>query len=135
MNSKFTESADKVLNNALSLAEKLGHTYVGSEHLLLALAEDKDSRVAQLLASYGINNEKIKNAIIDECGCGNKTNLKATDTTPKLRKILKDAWEIAERNDSMIKAEHLFVALCEVKDGSMTSKILHKLGVDIKEFV
>ena len=68
MSNKFTKSAENALNNALSLAEKFGHTYIGSEHLLLALAENKDSRVAQLLASYGIDNEKIKNAIIDECG-------------------------------------------------------------------
>lgn len=135
MSNKFTKSAENALNNALSLAEKFGHTYIGSEHLLLALAENKDSRVAQLLASYGIDNEKIKNAIIDECGCENKTNLKATDTTPKMRKILKDAWEIAERNDCIIKSEYLFIALCEVKDGSMASKILHKLGVDVKDFV
>ena len=42
MSSKFTPKAQNVLNNALMLANKLGHTYIGSEHLLLALSsEDK----------------------------------------------------------------------------------------------
>ena len=64
MSSTFSKNTEKVLENALRLAESFGHTYVGSDHLLLALAEDKNSRLAEMLARCDIDSEKIKNVIL-----------------------------------------------------------------------
>ena len=40
MSNNFTAKAENALNRAVILAEELGHTYIGTEHILLALAED-----------------------------------------------------------------------------------------------
>lgn len=130
MNSKISEGAGKVLNNALCLAEKFGHTYVGSEHLLLALAEVDDSQTAKMLASYGIDNEKIKKAIAENSACGEKTKLTPSDLTPKLCEIIRNAYALSVSNGaSQVDIEHFLLAICETE--SQASKILHKLGADL----
>ena len=63
MANRFTEKAQNTLNNALRFARQLGHTYIGSEHILLALAAETDSVAAKLLGKYGITVEKVKNRI------------------------------------------------------------------------
>ena len=45
----FTEKANRALNSAIEIAENLGHTYIGSEHLLLGLLESADSVAGKLL--------------------------------------------------------------------------------------
>jgi len=131
MSSTFSKNAEKALENALHLAESFGHTYAGSDHLLLALSEDKDSRLAEMLARCDIDSEKIKKAILDHSGCAVKTQLTTTDTTPKFRKILLEANEISKRSkDDKINTEHLFLAIC--KEESTATKILRELGVDLE---
>ena len=49
MTNRFTVKAQNVLNNSLRLARELGHTYIGSEHLLLSLSAEKESVAAKLL--------------------------------------------------------------------------------------
>lgn len=136
MSTKFTERAGKVLDNAVGFAEEFGHTYIGSEHILLALAEDKDSHVAEVLARYGVDSEKIKNAIVDyDIGCGYKTHLTPRDITPKVRKLLMDVTEISKQNkDDIIKTEHIFLAICKGEESRATI-ILHKLGVDLEKIL
>ena len=43
MSNKFTEKAEKVLNSTIPLAQSLGHSYIGSEHILLALSKEEMS--------------------------------------------------------------------------------------------
>ena len=57
MSNRFTEKAEKALNNAAKMAESLGHTYIGSEHILLSIAKDKTSTATAILIK---NNESHK---------------------------------------------------------------------------
>ena len=49
MTNRFTQKAQNALNNALAAARELGHSYVGSEHLLIGLASDGESVAARVL--------------------------------------------------------------------------------------
>ena len=51
MNNRFTQKAQNTLNNALRFAAEMGHTYIGSEHLLLALAAESDSVAGKVLSA------------------------------------------------------------------------------------
>ena len=51
MTNKFTVKAQKALERAHSEACALGHTYIGSEHLLLGLAAEKESAASKLLSA------------------------------------------------------------------------------------
>ena len=133
MSNKFTESAETVLNRALEIAEAFGHTYIGSDHMLLAIAEDKNSRAAEILSRYGVDQEGIRSAIMEISECGEKTNLTTTDATPKFRIVLKNAYETSVRNGgTQISTEDILFAIC-LQEESAAIKILDKLGLDLAE--
>lgn len=52
--SGFTSKANTAVNAALSQASALGHTYVGSEHLLLGLLEEESGVAANILRGRGV---------------------------------------------------------------------------------
>ena len=60
MSNRFTEKAEKALNNASNIAESLGHTYIGSEHILLSLVSQTDSAASLILQRNGVSDEKKK---------------------------------------------------------------------------
>ena len=49
MSNRFTEKAEKALNGAVRCAETLGHTYIGTEHILMALLEESDCIAVKIL--------------------------------------------------------------------------------------
>ena len=97
MSNKFTEKAEKALNNAIPLAQGMGHTYVGSEHLLLALAKEKMSIAHTLLQKHGADAKKIEEAIKIYAGGGAKSKLTPSDMTPRCRKILEASYRNAQK--------------------------------------
>jgi ATP-dependent Clp protease ATP-binding subunit ClpC len=60
MSNKFTEKAEKALNNAIPIAQGMGHTYVGTKHILLALSREKTSLANTFLQKHGIDYKKIE---------------------------------------------------------------------------
>ncbi|MBR2223672.1 MAG: Clp protease N-terminal domain-containing protein [Christensenellaceae bacterium] len=58
MSNKFTQKAQAALNNSLLRARELGHTYVGTEHILLGLLTSGDSIAARILNNHGVTEEK-----------------------------------------------------------------------------
>ena len=54
MANKFTQKAENVIKSTQRTAEELGHTYIGSEHLIIALCAEKDSVSGRLLTAQGI---------------------------------------------------------------------------------
>ena len=59
MHNKFTQKARNTLKNAQTEAGELGHAYVGSEHILIGLAAEKDSMAARILSARGIDHASI----------------------------------------------------------------------------
>ena len=53
MTGRFTQKAQNALNAALNAARSLGHTYIGSEHILLGISSDRDNAASRLLAARG----------------------------------------------------------------------------------
>jgi hypothetical protein len=61
----FTPRAKKVLELSLREALKLGHNYIGTEHLLLGLAAEGEGVAAHVLAELGVSAEKVRSAVLD----------------------------------------------------------------------
>ncbi len=70
MSSRFTERAELALNKSVSIAEGLGHTYIGTEHVLIAITEDEGACAAVILRKNGIGNQKITDMVKSLCGIG-----------------------------------------------------------------
>ncbi len=133
MSNKFTEKAEKVLNNTIPLAQSLGHTYIGSEHILLALAKEEMSLANIFLQKQSIDAKKIENAIKTYAGSGQKSRLTPTDMTPRCRKLLELSHKNAQKyNTPKIGTEHILLAVVEERE-CVARKLLEHLGADISQ--
>ncbi len=113
----FTQKAQNALNRALYYASEMGHTCVGSEHLLLGLLSEKDGVAERVLAERGISFEKTKELLAGNVGTGTSTNLTAADITPRTKKIIENSAGVAvEMGHGYIGTEHLLCALCSESD-------------------
>ncbi|MBQ8414699.1 MAG: ATP-dependent Clp protease ATP-binding subunit [Clostridia bacterium] len=131
MSNNFTVKAENALNRAVSLAEEFGHSYIGTEHVLLALAEDETSCASIIMRKYRINADKISSAIRDYSGIGSPSKLSSKDTTPKCRRLLEGSYKFTKKyNSDKIGTEHLLLSILEEKE-CVASKILTKIEADI----
>ena len=131
MSNKFTEKAEKVLNNAIPLAQGLGHTYVGSEHILLSLSKEKMSLAGAFLQKQGLDAKKIEDAIKIYAGSSGKSRLTPADMTPRCRKILEFSYKNAQKySATKIGTEHILLAILEERE-CVARKLLEHLGADI----
>jgi ATP-dependent Clp protease ATP-binding subunit ClpC len=142
MPKSFSQKATNVLNKSLYLASELGHTYIGSEHLLLALTSETDSVAAKLLDTRGVHFENTREAIKVRVGSGERTRITPRDMTPRTKRIIENAaYQSTRFGQSYIGTEHLLYAVASESD-SIAVVILSELGVssgdilnDISEFL
>ncbi len=131
MTERFTGRAQNVLNGALREAVSLGHTYIGSEHLLLGLIGERDSIASKLLSVRGADGERIRSEVIELSGEGAESRVSPADMTPHLRRIIELAAGVARRSGSTyVGTEHLLSALLESGD-SVAVRLLDRQGVDV----
>ena len=127
MTNRFTVKAQNVLNNSLRLARELGHTYIGSEHLLLSLVSEAESVAAKLLTKHGATPEAVRDEILREVGEGAHSDVTPADMTPRTKRIIEhSAIESHRTGQSYIGTEHLLAALLSEQD-SVAVKILETL--------
>ncbi len=124
----FTQKASEVLNLAIKAAENLGHNYVGSEHILLALVKEEAGVAYSVLDGKGVTAEDIEKFIKNNIGAGNPTRLTPDDFTPRSKRILDVAFQIAR---SMLHSfvDHLLLALLR-EDDSYAVRFLNSAGID-----
>ena len=89
----FTGKAQNALNRAMYYACEMGHTCVGSEHLLLGLLSEKDGVAERVLEERGITFAKSKEIIEQNVGTGETTRLTAADITPVRKRSLRHPQE------------------------------------------
>ena len=124
----FTEKANRALNSAVETAENLGHTYVGSEHLLCGIVKEGGSVATSLMASKGITAASVEQEIKKTVGVGIPTVLTPDDFTPRSKHIIELSVSIAAReNAGYVGTEHLLSAILS-EDDSCAAFILAQLG-------
>ena len=135
MSNRFTEKAEKALNNAVKTAEEFGHTYIGSEHILLSLCRATESAAAIILGKFAVTAEKVANSIKEYSGSGLKSSLTPKDMTPCSKKIVEGSYRISVKYGApKIGTEHILLALLEEKT-SVAVKLLIYMGVDMTALV
>ena len=133
MTNRFTVKAQNVLNNSLRLARELGHTYIGSEHLLLSLTAEKEGVAAKLLEKRGVTYENVKEALIREVGEGTHSDVTPADMTPRTKRIIEhSAVESHRTGQNYIGTEHILAALLMEGD-SVAAKILEELHASLSD--
>ncbi|MDR1253526.1 MAG: ATP-dependent Clp protease ATP-binding subunit [Oscillospiraceae bacterium] len=131
----FTQKANAALNFAISSAESMGHTYVGSEHILLGLLKEGTGVAAVVLNALNITAEEIETLIRREIGVGMKSAITMDDFTPRTKRILQVAVVQASRlGHNYVGTEHLLLALLAESD-SYAVRFLDELGIDFRTII
>ena len=129
--SGFTEKANTALNDSIKTASIMGHTYVGSEHILCGLLSDTTGVAGHILLSQGINKDAVLDKIERSIGTGIPTQLGIGDFTPRSKRILENALTEARReNSAFVGTEHILYAML-TDDECYGSVFLREMGVDI----
>jgi len=126
----FTPKANNAVNLALLQAASLGHTYIGSEHLLLGLLKEGTGVAYTVLVRRSITEEIVKTKLIQAVGKGIKSNLTPSDFTPRCKHILEMASvEAKTLAQPIVGTEHILMALLKEPD-CYAVRFLMSLGYD-----
>lgn len=130
MYGRFTEKAEKAINLSQEGAMLLGHSYVGTEHLLLGLVKEGTGVAARVLQGQGITEDKILKEIDELIGRGDSNAKQPLDFTPRTKRVLELGLVEARRlGHNYIGTEHLLLGI--MREGeSVAVRILMDLGVD-----
>ena len=125
----FTQKANSALNAAVEVAENMGHTYVGSEHLLAGLLKTDGGVACTALNARGIGIDDVESVLKSSVGVGTPTVLVPDDFTPRLKYIIELSVAAARSmGHTYTGTEHLLISL--IKEGSNCAvNIITKLGV------
>ncbi len=126
---RFTEKANQALNLAVTAAEDMGHTYIGSEHIILGLLKENSGVAAEVLRKLGVTEEAFAQCMEEKIGTGSRTELSLDDFTPRSKRILQIAvMEASRLHHNYVGTEHLLLAILEEGD-SYGVRFLRMLGV------
>lgn len=130
---EFSDDCQKALIEAKKEMVSLKHSYVGSEHLVLAVLKDLNSDISLALLKYGITYSKFKSRLIELVGEGEKENNWFL-YTPLLKRVMENAiLEAKDRNYKKITLDTLFLSLLEEGEG-IAIRTLSSLGLSIDRF-
>ena len=133
MHNKFTQKARNTLKNAQAEAGAWGHAYVGSEHLLIGLAIEKDSMAARILSARGIDHVKLRSKISELVGEGEKYKSGPADMTPRAKRIVELSAQIATaKGCTYVGTEHILHAILGESD-STAIRLIESCGVALSD--
>lgn len=131
---RFAEGAKRVITAALLCAKELGHTYVGSEHLLLGILREGNSSCSKMLIARDITYDSVKSKIVGLVGMGCKTLLTGDDMTPVCRRIILRSSYLAHNGElSSVGIEHILMAM--LSEDCVATRILTEFNCDIDELL
>ncbi len=127
MEDKFTDSVKNAWNFAQEEAMKLGSGYIGTEHLLLGIAHEKDSVGGKILKELGITVDDMEGLLANPENDGFLNE--ELYVAPRTKRVLQmSVNEANERGDSYIGTEHLLLAILH-EGGGMAINVLGHFNV------
>ena len=115
-NEKFTEKAEGAIEQARLAAFGLGHSYVGTEHLLLGILRERAGLSARILRDRGLSEHSLKDAISRANGTGEPGVPTQGLTKHAWQAIEKAASDAARLGHSYIGTEHLLLGILRQPD-------------------
>ena len=129
----FTEKANEALNQAIISAGAMGHTYVGSEHLLLGLLRVGSGVAATVLNNSGITAEKVEELLRSSIGTGTPTRLSPEYFTPRAKRVIENAMSgCADMGKKYVGTEHLLLGILGDGD-NYAIRFISELGADVAQ--
>ena len=129
----FTEKANRALNLAIAVSSQLGHTYIGSEHILYGLAAEGSGVAATLLSKKNVTKEMVQDKLETTIGQGNffPRFLQRIYTAHKTDSEMAIS-ESRRLGHSYVGTEHILMAMLKEED-SYGVLFLREMGVNTRE--
>ena len=128
---RFTRISVQVIESAIDIASELGHTYVGSEHILLSISAETGSEAYKMLIKSGVDYEALKKEVIKMVGQGTPSILNQRFFTSATKRIFEIACSAANSTGAKkASPEHILAAM--IKESSCSAcTVLKRTGADI----
>ena len=128
---KYTEKAQGAVASAQQFAEQMNHQQIEPEHLLLALIEQSDGVVPELLRKMGVDPVSVGAAIRGDLAKRPQAHGGAPlQLSPRLRAVAEKAQQEADRlNDEFVSTEHLLLCLVSESGRTANARVLQQAGI------
>jgi ATP-dependent Clp protease ATP-binding subunit ClpC len=136
MEAKFSPRVKDVISYSREEAIRLGHDYIGTEHLLLGLIREGDGKALKTLKALDVDGIRLKKTIEDAIKgtATNNTNLVNIPLTKQAEKVLKITYlEAKIFKTDIIGTEHLLLSILRDED-NLASQILSQYGISYDIF-
>ncbi|MBO0995802.1 ATP-dependent protease ATP-binding subunit ClpC [Bacillus sp. SD088] len=129
---RFTERAQKVLALSQEEALRLGHSNIGTEHILLGLVREGEGIAAKALYGLALSPEKIQKEVENLIGRGNEQS-QDLHYTPRAKKVIELSMDEARKlGHSYVGTEHILLGLIREGEG-VAARVLTNLGVSLNK--
>jgi ATP-dependent Clp protease ATP-binding subunit ClpC len=129
---RFTERAQKVLALAQEEAVRLGHSNIGTEHILLGLVREGEGIAAKALIGLGLGLEKIQKEVESLIGRGQGHPINIA-YTPRAKKVIELSMDEARKlGHTYVGTEHILLGLIREGEG-VAARVLNNLGVSLNK--
>ena len=129
---RFTERAQSALTKAQETAQEMGHSYVGTEHILLGIAQENEGLGSKVLKDNGLDESLIRELIEKFVGRG-AAGIPAQGLTPNAKRVVELAILCANQlGHNFIGTEHLLMGLLREPDCAAT-RLIASTGADINK--
>jgi DNA-binding transcriptional regulator YhcF (GntR family) len=131
MKAEFSPGVRRALAAAVDEAHRLQHDYVGTEHILLGLLQDRESAAVAVLQTLGVPRESLRSSLEDAVRRGTSLSKGDLPHTSRSRAVLEYA--IAEVGDEdRVGTEHLLVGLLREESG-IAAHVLTRRGASLRD--
>jgi ATP-dependent Clp protease ATP-binding subunit ClpA len=128
---RFTDRGRRVLVLAQDEARLLGHSFIGTEHLLLGLVKDEEGIAGKVLHSSGISLEGVRWKVEETLGAPGSPPSGSPPFTPRAKKVLElSLREALQLGHDYVGTEHLLLGLLREGEG-VAVQVLVSLGADL----
>ncbi len=131
MRNNFTSRVQKVIRYSKEEAMRLGHDYIGTEHLLLGIIKEGEGIAIKILKNLKVEIEKLKQRLEEASGpAGGMMTLGNLPLSKRAEKVLKVTYlEAKNFKSDIIGTEHLLLSLLKEKE-ALSSQVLMSFNID-----
>lgn len=129
----FTDRAVAVIVFAQEEARRLGHSFIGTEQILLGVLRVESSPAARLLTDMGVTAAAARREVEGIIGRGSGIVPADIPPTPRTRQVFEQALQgVQQESQAYVTPEHILLSLVQAGD-SVAAKVLTNLGVDLAD--
>src|SRR4030043_413770 len=129
---RFTERARKVVVKAQDEARFLKQNYIGTEHILLGLINEKEGMAARVVYELNVSFDDIRSGVREVVNEGTSESYEHIPFTPRAKKVLElSLREALQLGHNYIGTEHILLGLLREGEG-VAARVLNSFGINLE---